>query len=479
MTGRALCGRLGRHHLDFRRSATAGALATGLATAGLLVGVPTGDLRAAESELSDEPIPMATEEDLPQRTPPLIEIGPDFLGTGNLPDGIELPTGAVWTPAFWVFGNYRSAFSYFDNGRNDATVEWSNRLDLFGNLKLTGTERLLIGISPLREGGEFSGYTFEPDSQEGWDNAFNADITQLFFEGEVGEIFPNLDPADSGIFDLGFAVGRQPIFFQEGMMVDDTMDAVGVTRDTVIIPGLSVDTRFTALWGWNDVNRDDNREDREAHLFGLFSEGDWGASTVQFDAAFVESEEDGLNLGAASTQRIPIFGKTVNTSFRINQSWALDDETQDVSTGTLLFAELNVTPYGTHDVLYTNAFWGIDEFSSAARDETAGGPLGRTGILFAAVGLGDYGAALSSRPDNVAGGAVGYQMFFNNERTQVILEAGAQLGTESSTPDEAAIGARVQQAIGDRYVIRLDGFVSDAEGRDPGAGARTEFRVNF
>jgi hypothetical protein len=193
----------------------------------------------------------------------------------------------------------------------------------------------------------------------------------------------------------------------------------------------------------------------------------------------VESDNDGLHAGASTTQRMAVFGKTVNSSVRINQSWALDDETPAIQTGTLLFGEFNVTPYGTDNVLYTNAFWGIDEFSSASRNETAGGPLGRTGILFAAVGLGRYGSALSNRPDNVVGGAVGYQMFFNNERTQVILEAGGQLGTESDTRDEAAIGARVQQAIGDRFVLRLDGFVSAQEDRDPGVGARTEFVAQF
>ena len=52
---------------------------------------------AESSALSDEPIPLKTEEELPERTPPLIEIGPDFLGTGNIPPGIELPTGAELT----------------------------------------------------------------------------------------------------------------------------------------------------------------------------------------------------------------------------------------------------------------------------------------------------------------------------------------------------------------------------------------------
>ncbi|RDD62232.1 hypothetical protein [Ferruginivarius sediminum] len=451
----------------------------GVAAALAVAAAPVDRVRAAGSELSDEPIPMATEDDLPARTPPLIEIGPDFLGTGNLPKGIELPTGAVWNPALWVFGSYRTALNYFDDGRNPETTEWANRLDLFANLRLTGTERILFGMSPLRDESEFSGYTFDSEVEEGWDNEFNADITTLFFEGEIVEIFPDLDPDDSGALDLGFSVGRQPLFFQEGMMVNDTQDALGITRDTIIIPGLSVDTRVTALWAWNDVNRDDNDEDKDAQLFGVFTEGDWLTSTVQFDAAYVDSDNDGLYLGASSVQRMAILGQTVNTAFRANTSFALDDETSEVSDGTLLFAELSTTPHGTNNVLYGNAFWGIDEYSSASRDETAGGPLGQTGILFAAVGLGEYGSALSNRADNVMGAAIGYQMFFNDERTQVIFEAGGRAGTEDEENDQAAIGARVQQAIGDRFIVRADAFVSAQDIGDTGSGFRTEFVTRF
>ena len=110
-----------------------------------LVGHPTW--AAETSEFSDEPIPMKTPDELPARTPPLVEVGPDFLGPGNIPEGIELPTGAVWTPALWVFGSYRTALQYFDRGPTDQLEEWRNRLDLFANVHMTPTERLLVGLS--------------------------------------------------------------------------------------------------------------------------------------------------------------------------------------------------------------------------------------------------------------------------------------------------------------------------------------------
>ena len=124
-------------------------LSVGLVATGLVCGFELAPAQAAGSTLSTEPIPMKAEEDLPERTPPIIEIGPDFLGTGNIPEGIELPTGAVWTPALWIFGNYRTAINFFDNGADPEVLEWANRLDLFANLQLSGTERLLLGSEPI------------------------------------------------------------------------------------------------------------------------------------------------------------------------------------------------------------------------------------------------------------------------------------------------------------------------------------------
>ena len=65
-----------------------------------------------------------------------------------------------------MYGTARTALQTFDDGERQIT-EWANRLDLFGNLQLTGTERLLIGIRPLDEEGEFSGYQLGEPLLEG------------------------------------------------------------------------------------------------------------------------------------------------------------------------------------------------------------------------------------------------------------------------------------------------------------------------
>lgn len=439
-----------------------------------------GQGTAEVKKISDEPIPYKGDS-LPERTKPLFEVGPALLGTGPLDPGIELPTGAVWQPALWVFGQYRTALDIYKNGDAPEVQEWANRLDLFANLRLSGTERVLFGISPLRDEGKFSGYHRRPESEEGFDNQFSGEITAFFFEGEIAEIFPDADPLDSGGLDLGFTVGRQQLLFQEGLLINDTIDAVALTRDTIIVRDVSVDTRLTALYGWGNIDRSDNARDDEAKLVGLFSETDFVKSTVALDAIWVTGgsdgtgDTDGLFLGAGSTQR---FGK-INTAFRIAQSVALDETSAAVDTGTLLLAELSGDPMGNDDVFYVNAALAADRFTSAARDPIAGGPLGPVGILFAAAGLGDYGVALSNRAEDVIAAATGYQMFFNDERTQVVAELGARIATDTGQRDAAAVGLRFQQALGARYVLQVDGFLAREEARDTGYGARTEFLVRF
>ena len=424
----------------------------------------------------DEPIPLKL-AGFPQRPKPILELGPRFLGTGTLDPGFELPGGAVWQPALLIYGTYRTAFQTFDDGA-DKFTEWVNRLDLFGNLQLTSTERILVGMRPLDQDGRFTGYALEPGGEaDGWLDEFNGRLTTFFFEGDIGELLPNLDRSDFGTNDWGFSVGRQPLVFQEGLLINDTIDGVALVRDTLTPKGGS-DLRLTFFYGWDNIHRDNNEETGGTNMFALFTESDFPSSTYQFDAVYIHDDEgraDGFYWGAGAIQRLRHF----NTAFRVLGSYALDDESAAVSTGHLLFSEVSWTPHHTNNLVYVNGFWGIDEFASAARGPATGGPLGRTGVLFAAVGLGNYGAALGNRADNAVGGAIGYQMFFDETRKQLILEAGGRTGTKGDGASIFALGARYQQAIGQHTILRFDVFGAIPEEGDEAYGARVELQFKF
>ncbi|RVU38335.1 hypothetical protein EOI86_03335 [Hwanghaeella grinnelliae] len=258
------------------------------------------------------------------------------------------------------------------------------------------------------------------------------------------------------------------------------LDSVSIVRDTVIFPNV-VDTRFAFLWAWGDVNRSDNSLDSNADLLGLVTESDFRGSTVALDAFYLISEgdddSDGVFLGASAIQRIGEF----NTAFYVNQSIALDRRQVTVDDGTLLFGEVSLTPLGSHNLVYANAFWGIDNFSSASRGETNGGPIGRVGLLFASSGIGTYPAALGNGVEDAIGGAVGYQMLFNDDKTQLVGELGFVETTDDDSSVQNGIGAgvRFQHKFAERYLFQVDGFVADRERADETYGIKSEWRVQF
>ena len=431
------------------------------------------------SRISDDSVPEIKMHPRMERPKPIFEYGAPFLGTGKIEQGTELPTGAVVQPQIVVFGTYRTAVQVYDNGV-DTFAEWANRLDLFANFQFTGTERLLVGIRPLDDDGVFTGYYAKPDGAplDGFEEGITAELSTLFFEGDLGEIFANADPDDERNLDLGFSIGRQPLLYQEGLLINDDIDAIGVIRNTLLPKGGS-DLQFTFLYGWNQINDGANRETNDTDLFGLFSQADFPKSTVNVDLVYVsdnEQEDSGFFWGASSVQRIGHY----NTAFRIVGSHATDGESAAVQDGAIAFAEVSWTPPWGHDLVYVNGFVGIDNFRSAARGPATGGPLGRTGLLFAAVGLGRYGAALANNADQAVGAAVGYQMFLDHEtRQQLVLEAGTRLGTDDNVDNAVAVGARYQRAFGQHYILQFDAFTGVQESRDLLVGARAEFRVEF
>lgn len=426
---------------------------------------------AHSSKISDEYIPLQL-EGMPERPKFLVELGNPYLGTGNIKPGFRLPTGAYWQPTLIVFGTLRSAIQSFE-GDDFRVTEWANRLDLFANLQLSGTERLVVGFRNFDQDGRFTSYIFEPGSSSpefearfGDNDAFrdelNAEIQSLYFEGDFGEIFPGIDKKDFRRTNIGFSIGRQPLIFQEGMLINDSIDGVGVTRNT-LMPRNTSNFRATLFVGAGDLHRN-NVEDNGAELYALLTSTDIRTSTIDADLVYVRGSEasgDMVGFGVSAVQRI---GK-INTSFRLLGSYAVDEETAFSTEGALLFSEVSYTPHYSQDLVYFTSFVALDEFSAAASGPASGGPLGRAGISFAAVGLGSYGAPLSSRARNVVGGAVGYQKFFGAlARRQLLAEVGFRAGTSSDVPDQVAATVRYQKAVGRRVVLVWDGFASYRQG---------------
>jgi hypothetical protein len=457
----------------------AGLVSTCLAGVSANAGAVPDSESPSSSRFSDQPAPLLL-KGFPKRPPPLIEWGDRFLGSGNLQRGFNLPTGANWTPNFWVFGDYRTAIQTFEPGDNTRITEWANRLDLYGNLQLSGTERILSGWRPLdNKRSKYSGYRFEPTDSRDWVNGLNLVPQTLFFEGEIGQIFPVLTRDGKYNLDYGFSIGRQPLLLQDGLLVnDDRVDLFSLTANALHFPGVPV-ARISGIFAWDEIERAHNQRDRDAFLIGLDAAMDLDllGSTVEATALYVTSGDDGEGFysGIGAIQR---FGK-FNTSFRVANSVALEGNNDRVASGTLLFAEASFDPRGTADLVYFNAFCAIDKFSSAARGPSAGGPLGRVGILNASVDMGNYGAPLNNYAENAVGANLGYQKYFGAiPRTQLVLEIGGRMPTKSPTTlqDQPAAGvaARFQKAFGQRVIYIMDAFTVLRDNQEPALGSHRQ-----
>ena len=433
--------------------------------------------RSPPPKYPDKAIPYKTIGDIPARPKLFIEIGDPFLDTGKLDAGFETPWGAVWQPRLWGYMIYRTALQSFDNGVR-ANTEWANRLDLFLNLQLTGTEKILLNLRPVDKNRptEFTRYSFDaPQGDEGWRSEFNLDIEALFFEGDLGSLFPKLDPEGMTALDFGYTVGRQTITFQEGILINDTVDMFGLVRNNLYLPGVT-SLRISAMAAWNRINR--GISDSDSYMFALFNAADLPKTTANLDLIYIEDEgkdRDAFYVGVSAIQRIGRF----NTAFRINSSIALDDESPGVGDGTLLSAEVSWTPYHSDDVVYINPYLSIGNFTQAGREPIVGGPLAALGILFASPNLSRYGAELSPFTDDVAGFAVGYQAFWDNHRRNLVLEVATRKDTGGDGADSLGLGFQMQQAFGRHYQVQLEGFYSFVENRDDATGLRLELQIVY
>jgi len=452
---------------------------------------PIGEKVHVEA-LREEYVPFQTEKTdpetgrLPERPKLALELGNGFLDTGNLHEGYEIPViGAVWQPRLWAYFINRTAVQTFKDGRsgNERETEIANRFDGFVNLQLTGTEKVLLGVRATDNNrpDRFTRYTFE-GADKGFNDEIDFNVETLFFEGDLGSLFPVLDHKGTRPLDLGFTVGRQPIVFQEGILVNDTIDAVGFIRNNIPFPGTS-NFRVSAMWGWNRLDRNDFEDPRNENMFGLFAAADTQLSTFNYDLIYVRDSGDGDGLygGFAAIQRLPHFGG-ISTAFRVNSSFALEDEIPGnvIGNGALITAELSKNVKGSDDIVYFNSFLGLGNFTQAGREQIVGGPLANTGILFASPNLSTYGAELDPfTTDSVIGGAVGYQAFWDNKRRNLIMEVAGRHDLSGDGFDSIGIGAQLQQAIGRHVQLTFETFYAFNEGRDNGSGARAEIQVVY
>lgn len=426
-------------------------------------------------EILDAREPGAPSSEIPERKS---LFGQDrFLSPGPIDPGFKTAGGAIWRPSFQIFGTYRTAAQSYEAAGGDRTTEWANRLDLFGNLYLTSTERFLIGFRPLDEEGVFTGF-----DDDGFTDGLNFEPTTFFFEGDFGEIFPNLDPYDRHSLDYQFSIGRQPIRLQDGILADDTIDSIGITRHNLFRMNASA-TRLTAYAGFNELHRNDNRRDSGADFYALSANFDYPDMTLEVDAAYVNGSSsrggDGAYFGLGHIAQLGYWHST----FRMNASAAMDRDSAAVADGWLFTHQFSRPTKNSDDVVTLSTFLEIDDYTSAARGPATGGPLGGFTLLQRAVGIGTYGPPIDTEQGDAFGFAFSYQHFLDADQCrQVLVSVGGSTPTDdrgNGRETTGAIALQYQQALSPDLIWSLGGFGSVTESGDKGFGIRTELTQKF
>ena len=135
---------------------------------------------------------------------------------------------------------------------------------------------------------------------------------------------------------------------------------------------------------------------------------------------------------------------------------------------------------GSNDIWYVNPYLGLGNFTQAGREAILGGPLANIGILFASPNLSTYGAEISPFVNDVAGFAVGYQAFWDNQHRNMILEFANKIDYDGRGFNSYGLGVQVQQKVGQYVQLTFEGYgVKNTEGRDTTVGTRFEVQVVY
>jgi len=435
---------------------------------------------------------------------PPIELGQKLYVEGPLDKNYNLvgPKNLV-TPAFSVFGDWRTAYAYNNNGPNKEVGQIATRLNLETDLELTATERIHALFRPFDQpnpGGEVAGEFTHVDvngpNQTAGSIPLNATPRTFFFEGDLGSITAGLTNKYQN-YDLPFSVGLVPLFFQNGIWVNSALvgGAASITgRNSAALNISNMDVTFFS--GFDEVttdaikNKDGTLVDTRLAAYGATAfieanQGYWetGFGYIQ-DNRGLPNNASYADATIAFTKR---YGDWLSNSVRGVWSFGQNAQANGQSTanGFILLVENSlVSDKELVLVPYFNAFAGFGHPQSLMRNADAGGILFNTGIEFETDGMTGF-PNLDASGQDTYGGAAGVEYLFNLDQ-QIVLEAATvqvrtsdiEFGRLADGP-QYSVGARYQRNLTKSLLFRTDVIYADEEHIGKIAGIRAELRQKF
>lgn len=416
---------------------------------------------------------------------PWVEWGRIFYG-----DGIT-PRGKNWfgftnlvRPEFYMYGDFRSGIL---TGRNAAgrSDNWANRLNLDMDLKITDTEHFHAFIGPIENEGQFTRLELVDGELQ---YRQEIDITPFtgYFEGDMGSILGGLT-GQSSPFEFPLTVGLIPLFFQNGIWMEDAVTGAAFSlpaRHSNLLNWSNYDATFFAVFDQLDSPAFGNNN-HAAQAFGTawFIEAYRGY--IETGYAYIrDRNQDELsyhNMTVSYTRRyLDRISNSVRVIINAGQDLPTADRTAD---GVLLLVENSwITASPLTFVPYANFFAGWNRPQSIARAGIAGGILRNTGINFDTDGVNGL-ATLDASGSDTAGGSIGMDLLGSDLDKQLLLEASYLTpngnGNAAVKGDQYALGLRFQIPLSNSTLWRFDTMYGWREGLEDVYGTRMEYRWKF
>ena len=390
---------------------------------------------------------------------------------------------------FMSYGDLRIAGAYYDNGTVSSSGETEQsviaaRLNMDMDVAFTATERIHAFVRPLDKNGSFTRYQISGGAEDNeFVDEFDFHLDTLFFEGDLGAMSQGWSNRINQL-DLPIAIGRVPLFTQNGIWLQDTFDgfAIGITaKNSPKLDVSNYDVTFFA--GFNEVSTAAvaNSADK-AKVFGIATFADAHKGYFEAGYGYLDADDSDFsyhNLTAAFSRRYA--GRVANT-VRVIGNFGQSAATK-TADGVLVLVEnslvprrpWNAFPSPANVVPYLNLFAGFDSPQSLARAGDAGGVLNNTGINFESDGLTGY-PTLDGRAQDSYGGALGLEYLFELDRQIVVEAAVVERMNDNPLGRQYALGARYQHPINNRWIVRLDAMHGWRQGLDDVFGARLEIR---
>lgn len=427
---------------------------------------------------------------------PLLEVGRDLYAAGPLGDGINIFGGKDrFYPQLLVFGDWRTAYGYTNNGRRKEDSQIATRLNLDTDLKLTATERIHAFFQPIQGDGRFTRWELGGSGHKTSEFLHNGNVKDLFFEGDLGAITAGITDTYQPL-DIPFAVGFVPLLFQNGVWFDDAVIGGAATLPSRNSRFLDITNMDITVFGAGDrvttqalKNKDGSFADHAGNLFGT-------ATFIETQAGYIEAgygftQDTRANTGFSYSNATAAFTRryfdTISNSVRVvwNFGQHPDNNARKTADGGILLIENSLVT--NHELVllpYLNGWIGGHHPQSLARDAAAGGILKNTGINFETDGLVGF-PKLDDTGNDTYGGALGIEYLFDLEQQIVFEVATVQVIGGELKPgrpakgDQYAFGARYQIPVTNAWIFRADAIAAHRDRDDPLVGIRFEIRRKF